>query len=152
MEKQRHQFSYKGKTRQVSYLVITALWKWELDADADLCVLGVSYREYKIKWICVTTGRYPRRTSEAFLLSAVKRRKLLWFCYVCRHDTLPEIIHKEQWMVVVAEVNLVTHGMNMSVVAVIAVHCGWQRSMGSHRSRCIYRSAKTTSGRHRLVN
>ena len=29
---------------------------------------------------------------QEFLLSTVKRRKLSWFCHVCRHDMLPNIM------------------------------------------------------------
>ena len=42
-------------------------------------------------------------------MSTVTRRKWSWFGHVCRHDTLPKIINKEQWMVVVAEDDLVNH-------------------------------------------
>ena len=39
--------------------------------------------------------------------------------------------------------------MNRPVDVVVAAHrCGWQRSMGSHRSRCICRSTPTTPGCH----
>ena len=47
--------------------------------------------EYVWQQVIILAGR------RGLLLSTVKRRKLSWFSYVCRHDTLSKIIYyKEQ--------------------------------------------------------
>ena len=55
--------------------------------------MGTSYREHKTnEWqqVDILAGH------QELLLSTVKRRKLLWFGHVCRHDTLPRIILEEK--------------------------------------------------------
>ena len=54
-------------------------------------MLGISYREHKTYdyvWQQVSILARPQE----HLLSTVKRHKLSWFGYVCRHDTLLKII------------------------------------------------------------
>ena len=58
-------------------------------------MLGKSYKEhttneYVWQQVNLIAGRQQR------LLSTVKRSKLSWFDHVCRRDTLPKSIQKEQ--------------------------------------------------------
>ena len=66
---------------------------------------GILYREHK------QTHTYGNRSMSSPDVRSffVNRRKLSWFGHVCRHDTLPMIIYKEKWVIVVIEEDQVNH-------------------------------------------
>ena len=71
-------------------------------------MLSISYRENTTNenvWEQVGILAAQRR----LLQSTAKRRKLSGFSHVYRHDMLPNSYFKEQWMVVVAEEDFISH-------------------------------------------
>ena len=138
------------KIKLCKSLVNTTLQMWELDADygfgetnpnpslwnkCNRRMLGISYREYKIKWIHMATDQYPRRTSGTFI---VNRQTLLWFGHACHHDMLPKTILQERVDGICCRGRLpkscrtTSEWIDRPVIVVVAVHHRWQKSTGDH--------------------
>ena len=152
MERQILQFSYKGYStsrlfcQYCSMYVRTGRW-WQIcilyrriqafESNCYRRMLGMSYREHKTKRIWMAINHQMQE----LLTSTIKRRKLWSFSHVCHHDMLQKIMQEtvdgshrrgrphKSWKDTIKEWT----GQSMLSL----VHIMDDRSVGSHRRRCI---------------
>ena len=107
-------FPTKIKLYKSLVLSILRIQPFETNATEECLAYHTESIKQTNKRICVATGRYPRRTSGAITVNrkasqAIMVRPSLSSWYVAK-----DYNYKEQWMICVADKDLVNHGRTTS--------------------------------------